>query len=531
LTSGKWAVTSTLVDDLAAAESLLDVGRWRDAQRLLGEYLGKKPQSAQGWCLLARCCAEAGAAEEMRMSAAAAISYDPNLAEAHRLHAYGLMLTGNPVESVLAAKETVRLAPDQWTSLLVLATANRVSNQYQAGITACQHALWLAPEEPTVHVEHGILLADLAQPDAARAAWRRALDLDPTNAEALARLASDDAAVGSYGQAAAGFGAAAAEQPERAGTSERALEEARNILWYATDAYLVAWAVVISGLSIAFGIEPGQHGPIHDPPPFVRLALGTGALVLATFAARWAFTRTPVQVKRLLMMELRRRPYSPALICGVVTVVALLAVTYLPRTNGRLPELVEALVLIPLFIGFVRFFKRLSERLARRSQGERGGVHNRDLEVVRTADASGVPLQLVEESIRRPAVDAFRALAQLSFVLVLPATALRLGHLEALLGLLLVPVLVLPVVLMWRALPPAARPIAWQHVRGDRQLQLTLAIWPLAIAPVLVPQSWIGTPVWQAALIAATCAGLITLVVTSLVEWWRSRTGRLRPYP
>jgi tetratricopeptide (TPR) repeat protein len=519
------------VDDLAAAESLLDVGRWRDAQRLLGEYLAKKPQSAPGWCLLARCCAEAGAAEEMRMSAAAAISYDPHLAEAHRLHAYGLLLTGNPVESVLAAEETVRLAPDQWTSLLVLATANRVSNQYRAGLNACVEALRLAPDEPTVHVEHGILLADLAQPDAARAAWRRALDLDPTNAEALARLADDDAAIGAYGNAAAGFGAAAADQPDRTRTSERALEEARNTLWYATDAYLVAWTVVITGLSIAFGIEPGQHGPIHDPPPLIRLALGTGALVLATFTARLAFARTPVQVRRLLVMELRRRPYSPALICGVVTVVALLAVTYLPRTNGQLPEFVEALVLIPLFIGFVRFFKRLSERLARRSPADRGGVHNRDLEVVRAAVASGVPLQLVEESIRRPAVEVFRELVQLSFVLVLPATALRLGHIEALLGVLLVPALVLPVVLTWRALPPAARPIAWQRVRSDRQLQVTLAIWPLAIALVLVPESWIGTSVWRAALIAATCAGLITLVVTRLVDWWRSRSGRLRPYP
>jgi tetratricopeptide (TPR) repeat protein len=518
------------VDDLATAESLLDVGRWRDAQQLLGEYLARKPQSAQGWCLLARCCAEAGAPEEMRMSAAAAISYDPNLAEAHRLHAYGLLLTGKPVESVLSAKETVRLAPDKWTSLLVLATANRVSCQYQAGLMACGRALQLAPDEPTVHVEHGILLADLAQPEAARAAWRRALELDPSNADALARLADDDAAVGAHAKASAGFGAASAERPDRIRSGERALEEARNVLWHATDAYLIAWGVVIAGLSVAFAIEPGQYGPIHDAPALVRLALGTGALVLATIAAHWAFARTPRQVKRLLATQLRRRPYTAALICGVVTVAALLAVTYLPRDGGRLPDLVEGLVLVPLFIGFVRFFKRLHERMARRSQGERSGVHVRDIEVVRAADEAGVSLQLVDESIRRPAVEAFRALAQLSFVLVLPATALRLGHVEALFGLLLVPVLVLPVVFTWRALPPAARPIAWRHVLHDRQLQVTLGIWPLAIVPVLVPASWIGRPVWQAALIAATCAGLIVLAVSRLVERWRSRSGRLRPY-
>jgi hypothetical protein len=68
------------------------------------------------------------------------------------------------------------------------------------------------------------------------------------------------------------------------------------------------------------------------------------------------------------------------------------------------------------------------------------------------------------------------------------------------------------------------------HVRADRQLRYTLALWPFAALVVALPTSLAGTPLWQAATLTATCAGLLTLVVVRIAEWWRSRTGRLRPY-
>jgi hypothetical protein len=49
---------------------------------------------------------------------------------------------------------------------------------------------------------------------------------------------------------------------------------------------------VLVGLSIAFAVEPGEHGPIHDPPAFAQLTIGTAALALATLATHRAYAGT-----------------------------------------------------------------------------------------------------------------------------------------------------------------------------------------------------------------------------------------------
>jgi tetratricopeptide (TPR) repeat protein len=176
--------------ELQRARALCELRRFADASSLLEHVIAADPQIPAAWCLLAQAklgTREPGAALQ---AARTAISVDPEMEWPHRLASVALSLQGQTKEAVHAAREAVRLDPQNWRGLVRLAEAlTHVRSGLHEADTAAKRALELAPHEPAAHVVTGIVAARAENRPEAAEAFRRALAIDPENAAAHSELA------------------------------------------------------------------------------------------------------------------------------------------------------------------------------------------------------------------------------------------------------------------------------------------------------------------------------------------------------
>lgn len=170
--------------------SLLELGRWSEARSLVEAQLATRPEDSDlhGWraqCLIGEGDHTGGLEAANRLVALA-----PEEEWGHRICAFALERLGMHTEAARAASEAVRLAPDRWqTHVRFAQAAAAVPSRSHEALQAAHEAVRLAPNEPDAHGALAIVAQSRNDYRTARAAYERALALDPEHSAILNNLA------------------------------------------------------------------------------------------------------------------------------------------------------------------------------------------------------------------------------------------------------------------------------------------------------------------------------------------------------
>ncbi|HEX4467337.1 MAG TPA: tetratricopeptide repeat protein, partial [Solirubrobacteraceae bacterium] len=205
-----------------AAESC-ESGDLAAAAETLWTVLERDQASAPAWELLAYVELGRRRWEDARSAATRAVALTPEEPYGHVVAAIALLMLKRTEEALAQAREAVRLDPDDWRNLDLLARAllENGGDGVEEARAVAGRMRELAPAEPRAHMFAGRLAVRAGDDDDARAAFRETLAVDPDNAGAHHALAGmrlrrrlNDPAV--LAEAAAGFARAAAVEPENA---------------------------------------------------------------------------------------------------------------------------------------------------------------------------------------------------------------------------------------------------------------------------------------------------------------------------
>lgn len=175
---------------------LIDAGQHQEAFDLLAPLLTEQPDDADLWCLNAKSLIGLERYHEAMASAKQSSTLAPGSSEPHVLASVVLSRVGDEEGSARAAREAVRLAPDDpasWERVCLsggallekldrsgdradLARIREVSEELLA---AADRVVALAPTESSAYTARGFALACAHRPGPAQEAYARARALDP----------------------------------------------------------------------------------------------------------------------------------------------------------------------------------------------------------------------------------------------------------------------------------------------------------------------------------------------------------------
>jgi tetratricopeptide (TPR) repeat protein len=233
---------------LAAAEALLDVDRLEEARARAASIVAGEPGNAAALCLLARCHIKLDDAAAALDAATGATQVEPDRPEAHILRATALLTLDRPQEALTAADAAAALAPNHAGAHLVRALALFDTFDRREGWAALDRATRLAPHWADLYAIRGNIHHTLGYDRKARAAYRKALAINPQHAGATEGLARVALRQGRLGAAVRQFGAAAALAPTgRAAAAGVDLALTRLLGWGLLVAWIAAVALVTAG--------------------------------------------------------------------------------------------------------------------------------------------------------------------------------------------------------------------------------------------------------------------------------------------
>lgn len=173
----------------ARIESLLELRRWNEARPLVEALLARAPDEAGLHALRAQCLLGQGDHASALEAANRVVALAPEDEWGHRLCALALGKIGLDQEAVRAANEAVRLAPHEWRTHKVFAEAAMgVPERSLEALHAAHEAVRLAPNEAVSHTTLGIVAQSRNDYTTAKAAYERALAIDPNQPVALNNL-------------------------------------------------------------------------------------------------------------------------------------------------------------------------------------------------------------------------------------------------------------------------------------------------------------------------------------------------------
>jgi len=171
------------------AEALLDLSRWTEAERLLGQLVSSEPDDARAHCLLALALDGQRRDEEMLEAANRAVALAPDDEWGHRLASIALVRLDLRDEAARAAAEAVRLDPFSWRAHLQYAVAaHTVPRLAQDAHSAALRAAEIAPEAADVHFALGLTSEATGRHEEVAGHYRDAVRLNPSHAGALNNL-------------------------------------------------------------------------------------------------------------------------------------------------------------------------------------------------------------------------------------------------------------------------------------------------------------------------------------------------------
>jgi len=311
---------------LERARALLDVGRPGEALRLLSAHVASVPDDAAALCLTALCQLRLDQPEAAEQAASAAARLTPQDEWPHRLRSCALRELGRIREAVAAAREAVRLAPDAWEPHVELATALLATRwQKRQAYPVAKRAVELAPEEANAHVALGVACSARGRRREERAAYLRALELDPGHVLALNNLAATDV---DRGRPDRGLGLLVTAL--RGNPHEPVLRDNLDALavWVLVRVLI---AKVIGGLVLGVLLVNEEVGAV--PAWWPRTLTGLVVILLCDGGTWLVVRRLPAGVRRHLR-GLPRRLRGRERVLGIGFVVmslSLLGMAFLPR--------------------------------------------------------------------------------------------------------------------------------------------------------------------------------------------------------
>ncbi len=172
----------------ARAQSLIEIGRYREAIEQLNKALALAPDNPQALCSLSLAYHHLRDDKRAMEYAERAIQSDPEEEWAHRLRSLTFSRQGKKQPALDAAREAVRLAPEEPMALYALSHALAENQNFgEARITA-EKLRALAPEAEIAHEALGnIALAESKWSDA-EDHFRAALLINPGSYDAMNNL-------------------------------------------------------------------------------------------------------------------------------------------------------------------------------------------------------------------------------------------------------------------------------------------------------------------------------------------------------
>lgn len=184
---------------------LLDAGQHQEAVDLLAPLLTTEPDAAL-WCLNANALIGLARFHDAMASAKQASTLAPFSDEPHRIASLVLTKVGDLEGSARAAREAVRLSPDEplaWERLCLSVGAlldqlgrsgdradlARIRELSEEVLVAADRVVALAPTSASAYNARGYALACARRPEAARQAFERARQLDPDGSAVRSDLA------------------------------------------------------------------------------------------------------------------------------------------------------------------------------------------------------------------------------------------------------------------------------------------------------------------------------------------------------
>jgi tetratricopeptide (TPR) repeat protein len=173
-------------DAVDRAEALSDVGRHEEAELLLRRALAAHADDPGLRAALAQTLFVRGETTEALVHADRTVALAPDVGYGHALRS---ALLGTDLrrrrEAVDAAREAVRLDPEEPFCHRALARACLRSRWFPEALDAAERAVALDPEDADAHALRGAALMGRGRPAEAEAALREALRLDPEDGDTL----------------------------------------------------------------------------------------------------------------------------------------------------------------------------------------------------------------------------------------------------------------------------------------------------------------------------------------------------------
>lgn len=235
-------------------EHLLEVGRAEAALALLSRDLPEEPGDGRALRLFWLANSRLGRHEEALRWADRAVSVEPHGAASWIYRATTLLELDRHDEAVTALRRAIELAPDNWLTHYMLGRA-MLDTSAEPGelLGVATTVVSLAPEQAEAHVLLGLVHDKTGDNEAAAAAYRAALAIDPGNAGARNNLARIDLLAHRSEQAASGFQDALTLDPQSAPMQENLGKSAAlPLIKQAPVVFLVLLVLV----AIAVNIEP-----------------------------------------------------------------------------------------------------------------------------------------------------------------------------------------------------------------------------------------------------------------------------------
>jgi len=309
---------------LSQARLLIGIGRHDEAVQRLTGYLASEPDNAEALRLLAQAELGRGGSRAAHRAASAAVASEPGNEWGYRLVSIAGRRLGRQREAEAAGRTAVRLAPHNWSGYTTLAHALLARRDRAACREAnrlAARAVELAPAQPEAYLVLGLTEGALRHPGKERAAYLRALELDPDNPDALNNLAATDLNRSRLCRAAHSLSAALHSDPQ-AETPRRNLDLlAVRLLWRLTIAMILG-GLLLMGLASS------------DSPVGWGGRAAVGVALLAVYAALgWATLRhLPPGARRYLRRLPRRLSGRHRLVVAAFLVVSalVLGLAFLP---------------------------------------------------------------------------------------------------------------------------------------------------------------------------------------------------------
>ena len=336
---------------LSRARHLAELGRLEAAATEVGLVLASEPHNATALLLLAYCHQQANRPAEMLDVAERAVAGRPDAPAAHRVRSRALRLLGRHREAVVAAEHARALDPRDVQSEVARVNALLTLGGTRALLAAAAgaaRARQLAPENVDVHLTEGDAQRRMAEFGRARAAYRRALRLDPNDRRALHALSTLDSERGRALRASPGLDDVLRAHPDDAAARYASIRSARRVLWLLTDLGCVLQFLVTIVVAMLVDGVPGRTGPASGAAVLVLGTLGV------TLLLRWRLGRLPATTRTLL----RSYRFRFTFVTAPLRVVSLVAAALLMLAGRHLPAALEVVGSVLLVWPFLMLLLR-----------------------------------------------------------------------------------------------------------------------------------------------------------------------------